>query len=146
MKEIGEVVGINDDTAILRFERSPACEKCGACSMAGQDNGMLLKVHNNLKADIGDLVEVDLDASKLLQASGIIYIFPLLALLIGMGIGYYILPELGLQGNREIFSGLCGILLTVLSFVIIKQLEPLWQKQNRFSPKMVTVITHRENQ
>jgi len=145
MKEIGEVVSISDDTAILRFERSSACEKCGACSMASQEKGMLLKVHNNLKANIGDLVEVDLDTSKFLQASGIIYIFPLFALLIGMGIGYYILPDLGLEGNREIFSGLCGILLTALSFVVIKLLEPLWQKQNRFLPKMVRLITHKGN-
>ncbi|MGI6706937.1 MAG: SoxR reducing system RseC family protein [Clostridia bacterium] len=146
MKEIGEVVGIKDDTAILRFERNSACEKCGACSMAGQDNRMLLKVHNNLKANIGDLVEVDLEVSKFLQASGIVYLIPLLTLLIGMGIGYYLLPELGLQGNREIFSGLCGILLTVLSFMMIKRFEPLWQKENRFSPKMLRLITHRENQ
>jgi len=144
MKEIGEVITLEGTRAVIRFQRSSACSKCGACGMGQHGETMILKVANEMNADVGDIVEVDMESEKILQASLIVYIFPLIALLIGMFMGYKMASAWDLSGNPEIYSAVAGILMTVLAFGVIRWMEPIWQKEKRFSPRMVSILYHKD--
>lgn len=93
---------------------------------------------NDLGAGLGDWVELDLEAVSLLKASAIVYLIPLIGLIIGVGLGYLLASKF--SGNAELYGALGGILLTVLSFLGIKALDPVFSKKGEYSPKMISII------
>lgn len=138
MKEIGEITDVDRGVATVRIQRNPSCGSCTACGMGKNQKEMFLKVSNDLGAGLGDWVELDLEAVSLLKASAIVYLIPLIGLIIGVGLGYLLASKF--SGNAELYGALGGILLTVLSFLGIKALDPVFSKKGEYSPKMISII------
>lgn len=138
MKEIGKVTQIDEGDATIIIQRSSSCASCNACSMGKNQNEMILKVSNELGATPGDWVELDLESISILKASAIAYIIPLIALLLGVAGGYGLAGKFSL--NPEFLGALGGILLTALSFLGIKLMEPILNKKGDYSPKMISII------
>lgn len=138
LNEFGEIIEIKNDEAVVMVKRSSACGKCGACQMGSHQDEMVLTIPNKLDGEVGDYVELELASAQVLKASAITYLIPLIALLLGVVCGYIIAPSFG--WNPEPAAAIAGILLTALSFVGIKALEPLFKKGHSFSPRMVNII------
>lgn len=138
MKEIGKVVSTEGRQAVVQIQRSPACDRCGACKFGYRSNEMLITIPNPLEAKPGDHVELSLDSNQFIKASAFMYLFPLLALVLGVVIGYLTGDILGIE--RQLWGAVTGILFTGLSFVLIRVIEPLLKKSNQFTPKMVSII------
>ncbi|HHY82315.1 MAG TPA: SoxR reducing system RseC family protein [Clostridiales bacterium] len=138
MNEFGEIVDIQEDNAVVMVRRSSACSKCGACQMGSHSDEMILTIPNVLKGEVGDFVELELASGQVLKASAITYLIPLAALILGVAAGFLLG---GLYGfNQELGGALLGLLFTALSFLVIRALEPYFQKGHQFSPKMVQII------
>ncbi len=138
MKERGQIVEVKDGLAVVKIKRSSYCNSCGACNMGAHPDEMILTVPNRLEGKPGDLVELDLESSSILKASAIMYLIPLAALLIGAGAGYMIAYRI--NANTELFAALGGILLTILAFLGIHMMEPVFSRQRKYSPQMVSII------
>ncbi|MFU0801141.1 MAG: SoxR reducing system RseC family protein [Xylanivirga thermophila] len=142
MKELGRIVDIEGSYAIVSVKRSEACSKCGACEMGTTDKETRLKIQNDLKGTVGDMVEIELPAQQFLKASAILYLIPLVALLIGVFSGYAIGNNLGING--ELTGAILGIILTAVTYLVIKMMDPVFRKTNKFLPQMVGIVSSKK--
>lgn len=142
MKEIGKVIGVEDDLATVRIVRSTACGECGVCQVGRDKLEMIMTVDNNAGAKIGDEVEVDMENVNFLTVMLIAYGFPLLALIVGIFGGYYGIMALGLgEKTAQIFSAFLGLAALATSYGVIKYKEESIKKIKKFKPIIVGIKT-----
>ncbi|MDD3839785.1 MAG: SoxR reducing system RseC family protein [Clostridia bacterium] len=139
MKETGKVIYKENDKIKIRFERSDACEKCGACKIGQNQEGMEIIVQNSVGADIGDIVEVEIEDVKLLRAVLIMYAFPLLMFIIGLFGTVYLFDLLGISNMKEIISFLVGIALMTITYITIKYVDSNRDTKDRYKPKLISI-------
>lgn len=138
MREIGKVADIKDNTAIIKIQRRSSCGSCTACGMKKDQNEILIPVANDLGARLGDWVELELKSISILKASTIAYVIPLIALIIGVVVGYALAEQL--SQDTELYGAIGGIILTILSFVAIRVVDPLLNKKGDYTLKMISII------
>ena len=136
MIEKGEVVGTEGKLAFVKFIRTSACGNCTACGMAKDDKDVVVEVWNSTDVKKGELVEVEIETQKAIASSAIAYVFPLMMLIIGAVIGF----ALGggpVKMDKNILGALLGIGFTLIAYLIIKLLEPVFKKRLKSTYKLV---------
>lgn len=128
MTEYGEVVEVIEGIARVRFRRTAACEKCGACGLQSNQFEIVVEMPNDLNTAAGDLVSVNIKAKKAIKATVIAYVFPLLMLFAGVLAGWLLSSVWGVFSDTEITMAVCGIIFAVLSFLLLKLAYPLYNK------------------
>lgn len=128
MTEYGEVVDIKDGIAFVKFHRSSACGRCGACGLLSTQNEIVVDMSNDLGASIGEYVSVEITMKKALKASAIAYIVPLVMLILGVFFGWLLSDVWGVFANTDVTMALCGIIFAILSFLLLKLAYPLYNK------------------
>ncbi len=88
MEQVGLVVEVKDDKAIVAVQRHDVCSKCGACGVAISGSGETqLDALNIVNAAVGQTVRVVGDTAYVLKVSFIVYLLPIIALLLGIYVG-----------------------------------------------------------
>lgn len=87
MREIGCVISVKGDIAVVSMPMSGDCERCGACSLGRDGREALLMVRNSVGAGEGDMVEVEIAAGRVIAAAFIVYMIPVLMSIVGFVIG-----------------------------------------------------------
>lgn len=129
MQQIGKVLEIEGEFALVQFERTKACGNCKACMSLG-DGMAAVKIRNTLDAVPGDSVHIQLHAKSLLKATAIAYGVPLLALLLGVILGSLI---------NDVAALCMGLGFALLAFGLLKLLEPKFARMQEFSPRMIAI-------
>ncbi|MFW6113831.1 MAG: SoxR reducing system RseC family protein [Actinomycetota bacterium] len=120
-EERGKVVSVHGDTARVLLRRSRYCEGCGSCCVVIDDDTMLAEADNPVGAVEGDIVAVDLPPGKSIKAAYILYGIPLLAFLVGFGLGA-LLGALISGGSLIVPLGLLlAFGLMVTAFIILSR-------------------------
>lgn len=125
MRQMGRVVKIADGVADISVVRKSACgDNCASCSAKCtlKDARVSAKAIPGLKA--GDMVYIEMAASKIIFAAFLAYITPIFALLIGFFTGN------GLGFGEELSAGV-GILSMVLWFFIVYAIDKRLKKLYR---------------
>ncbi|MCG8483037.1 MAG: SoxR reducing system RseC family protein [Clostridia bacterium] len=132
MEQNGKIVELVDDTtAKVTIMRHSACEKCGACHVGSSNRNVSITAENNINAQLGHIVEVQMATQNVLSAALIMYVIPLIILVTGILIGTKLF-----QGEKgDILSIILGFVLLALSYFVIKKNE------HHFSKKYKAVIT-----
>ena len=130
MNQIGEIIEVNGARATVKFARTKACGQCNACVRFGNDEAVV-EMENSIYAQVGDRVEIVLHARSLVSASLILYGVPLLALLLGVALG-------SLMG--DLWAAGLGVSFALAAFLIIRLLEPRFDRMSEFKPRMLRVI------
>ncbi len=117
MNEQGTVLKVYKDHIDLSIIRQEACNSCSASSLCHPGVEKVIKVFSDRAKDLkpGDTISLAIEPQKVLIASFLVYILPL----IGMGIGAFIAHAKGLSENYIIafsFGGL-GIMLGFLLII-----------------------------
>lgn len=125
MEENGTVIELkNKHLAIVLCEKSSACKHCASmesCKINEEDNrSMMVEAHNSIGAEVGDRVTLTISSKKFLGSSFMVYIVPLVALLIGAGIGQTIGARLDTGIDPELLSAIFGVAFLVGTFMTIK--------------------------
>lgn len=126
MRESGVVVSVRDGRAVVRFERSAMCEKCGMCG-AGREANLELPCPEGVRE--GETVRVALPGSRVLAASLIAYAVPLALLLAGLPVGMWI--------GGEPAAAACALVGAGIGFVVARVLDPWIRKTGYFSPRII---------
>jgi len=141
MIETGKVIDTQNNAAKILIKRHTACGDCGACQVGKDNLNLIITVENSLKAQKGDLVIIELNTGNFLFASLILYGIPLMTLIFGIIIFYYILEYFGYQKNYvQLIPSIAGLLLMSISYIIIKKNESKFQNMNRFKSEMIEII------
>lgn len=114
MKQRATVTDINGTTAICTVVRESACgENCVSCS-AACSNKTTIEAQNCIGAKIGDVVELEMDSSRVLFTAFLVYLFPLILLIV-----FYLLTSLFTE--RETIKIIVGFaaMAVAYGFVIL---------------------------
>ena len=89
MTEVGRVVSVNDDAAVVSMRASGACEKCGLCMASSDGKEVLLLALNEAGAGPGDAVEIEIAPGRVLVAAFALYMLPVLLTILGFVVGSF---------------------------------------------------------
>lgn len=141
MNQHGYVVEIVDSiTAKIKMQQHSACASCGKCASSTDKKDIVVEVDNTLGAKIGDYVEVNMDSIDVIKAASIVYAIPLISLLGGTIVSYGILSYIDISFNKEVISGILGIGLTILSYLVIKNKDSKFRESRKYIPIITKVI------
>lgn len=139
MEEIGEVVKLKNNMAVVRLRRSAACERCGACRLVAADF-MEADARNSIKAKKGDRVLIELEPRTLLTASFIVYIVPLIFLILGYFVGAWLASFIARANLAEIFAVILGFAFFAFSYLIIREIDRRLASSEQFYPVVKKII------
>lgn len=128
----GTVICVENDYATVRFQRNSMCNHCKICKSI-DDNSVCAVVLNKIKAQEGDVVIVDFPGKKLIKASVVLYLIPLLVFLIGLILGHLI---------NEMVSAIMAVCGCGLSFFIIRYIDRKVKTNNSYLPYISSVINN----
>lgn len=141
MNQRGYVIELVDGTtAKIKMQKHSACAACGKCASSADKKDIIVEVDNNIGAKVGDYVEVNMDSVNVIKAAAIVYIVPLIALLGGTIISYGILNFIDIGMNKEVLSGFIGIVLTAISYLLIKSKDRKFRESRNYIPIITKVI------
>ncbi len=128
MKEIAVVDHTEGDLIAVKLKRATACgENCASCGGCSLTEKTAFAV-NTAGASAGDTVILEMNTSKVLKASFMVYILPIIVFIAVYFIAEYISGREGIAA----LSGVAGMVLTFIGDII-------WDKKVRDKYKLEAV-------
>lgn len=146
MEQFGEVITVENDIAIIKVRKHAACHQCGRCSISitgGEPLDPVVEVENIVGARVGQIVKITVESKKLLFASFVVYLVPVLFLILGIALGPWLVEVSGLApGARsgDLVGLGAGLALMVVVFFFIRQWDKKIASSNDFKPVAVAVV------
>lgn len=142
MNQKGFIIEIVDNkTAKMVMQRHSACASCGKCAkLSSETQDLVVEVDNQVGAKVGDHVEVSMESVNVLKATMLAYLFPLVGLLLGTTITYYVLTAIKYSGQIELISGIVGLVCTALIYLYLRMNDKKFRDSRQYIPVVVRVI------
>lgn len=139
MTQNGIVTAIEGNKASVEFVRNEACAQCRMCQL-GTDKRVAVLIDNTLGANVGDEILVELHGGSVIKASATAYLIPLFGLILGLIAGAHIAEKWIPGVNPELFSCLCALALTALSFLYLRLTEKKRSRSKQYDPQMLSIV------
>lgn len=142
MNQQGFIIDIVDNrTAKLIMQRHSACASCGKCSkLSSECQDLVVEVDNSIGAKKGDHVEVSMESVQVLKATMLAYLVPLIFLLVGTILTYYILDLIKFSGPIEVISGVVGLICTGISYLLLRKNDDKFKQSREYIPRITKII------
>ena len=138
IEDIGKVVRVEGDKAYVEVERTSACAQCGLQEVEELVSGKPVFIAlNTAKATVGEMVKVRVQSVAYLKASAFIYGIPILCLIIGALLGFYLAGKFGISSDT--MSALLSMAGLILGIVILFLFRRKGAKKE-YIPVIVEVI------
>ncbi len=140
MTEVGRVASVNDDGAVVAMQESGSCNKCGLCMASSDGKEVLLLARNEAGAGVGDTVEVEISAGRVLVAAFSLYMLPVLMTILGFVVGSAIS-----DGSEEsVLPIALAVAFLVVSFVAVWLFDLKVRKTERIHGTVLRVLSEEE--
>lgn len=127
MRHFGKVINIEDEMARIQIAKSSQCKNCTACDMFDTKGTVEISARNELAAKVEDYVEVEIAPAQVIGSSLLVFIFPIIALIIGYMLGSHLAPQTTLTAEN---AGIIGSLIfLVLAFLLIYVYDRLFARK-----------------
>lgn len=142
MNQQGFIIDIVDNrTAKMIMQRHSACASCGKCSkLSSECQDLVVEVDNSIGAKKGDYVEVSMESVKVIKATMLAYLVPLIFLLVGTILTYYILDLIKFLGPIEVISGVVGLICTCISYLLLRKNDNKFKESRQYIPEITRII------
>jgi sigma-E factor negative regulatory protein RseC len=120
----GVVIESNGETAKVRCSIHSDCENCGVCPGS---NAMIIDVTDGVGAQVGEQVLIESRETNMLLAAFMMFVLPLLAVGLGIYLGYYLSFRLMISATLLMILG--GLLFGLLAVFIIRRLDKSLQSE-----------------
>lgn len=142
MNQFGEVIKVEDNMAEIRVKKHSSCKNCGCCGLLTEMEGqeVTLEVENPIGARVGQIVRVTAEAQRVILASLVVYVVPVIALVIAMYITQQVVINMGYGESAEIAGIGGGLGAMLLVFGIIRLLDKKISDTREFKPVITEVV------
>jgi sigma-E factor negative regulatory protein RseC len=140
VKEIGCVVSVKDDAAVVAMPMSGACEKCGMCMMSGDGREVMLLAKNQAGAGDGDTVEIEISAGRVVASAFLIYMVPVVMTIVGFLIG----NAFTRGAEDSVLPIVMAIVFLVGSFIVVGLYDLRLRRSERREATVIRVLTEEE--
>jgi len=140
VEQVGFVVTTSKEMAKVVVGRASACgENCASCGSSCNIPGVSLELKNTLGAKPGDYVELKAKTSHILKSAAIVYLFPLIAMIVGIIGGIYFFKSVGYE-NYETYGFIIGLALLGLSYIILRMIDNRIKKKDQLIIEMTRIL------
>lgn len=139
MREKAIVVKNNKNQAQVEIKRSAACDGCKGCSVGREGKSLRVWAQNPIGARVGQTVEIELSEATFLSATLIAYGVPLLAFILGVGLGFKVAIPLNISAV-EPFSLFVGLGLMAIGFLTIRFFTNREEVRKKYTARIVRKI------
>lgn len=143
IEETGVVVQVEGTKAMVRTERSQACEGCasaGFCNLSEGDESVTVPAENPLGAAVGQTVRVAIPTQGFLQGTFFLYMFPLIGLFAGMAVGVHLSGIFSLK-KQDPAAAVGAIIGLVLFFLLQRLFNRRIAGSPRFQPSIIEICS-----
>ena len=141
MEQIGIVKEVKGSDVVLEVRRVSACgTNCGSCAASCEVAPHFLTINNRVNAELGDFVQIEAEAKKILKYTFLIYIVPLVFLIVGIALGNGYFKARGFV-NYEVLSFVTGIVGLAISYLILKLIDNSVAKKNEIILSISKIIS-----
>ncbi|WP_430886304.1 SoxR reducing system RseC family protein [Fusibacter sp. JL216-2] len=147
MNRNGVVTEVKGERAVVQLLRHTACGECGACQLGDDSKQIRIECANEVGAQVGEFVEIDLESPNVLGAAFIMYMIPLVALLVGVLGGTLIFGALTSASimnpewikYKELVGSALGVALMTLTYFVIKGKEDKFSDSQKYLSRITKV-------
>lgn len=130
MLQTGIIRKLNNSEAEVEITRSSACgESCASCGLCPGQTARVFAV-NDLNAQEGDTIVIDMADKKILGAAFLVYIVPIIMLIAG----YFISNALF---HDESLAILTGFIFLAVTFIVLMRLDRGLKR--KYTPRIVEI-------
>jgi sigma-E factor negative regulatory protein RseC len=129
-------------TAWVRTTKTDACKACAArstCHSVGGGKEMEVEAINHAGARVGQKVVLSFDTSPLLKATFLLYVFPIIAMIIGAFVGQHLAPNFNFDAS--ILSAIFGFFFFGLTILFVRSRGNKLAQKDEYRPKIIRVIS-----
>jgi len=147
MERVGRVLENRGERALVLLKRHLACEGCGRCGgiLGGPDvKDEKVEVANPIGASEGEVVRIEIEDSKVLLLSFVIYLIPVLALVAGLLVGYWATGFFGWAMDPNLVGTGSGLVLMLLVFGVIRKWDQTWKRDKKYQPVITSLADPEE--
>ncbi len=138
MREIGVIVSAKDEIVRVQIAKGEKCEGCHGC-ISLKPNLMQVEARNDIRANIGKAVEVEIESRHVLGYAFLVFIFPILMMIAGYFFGMRIAAVRAVSGEGYgILGSIAGF---AVAFLVIKVIDTFWGRSNKSSARVVGYAT-----
>jgi len=142
MEEHGIVIRKDGQRAIIRAERTGACESCSSrksCGQTGSETEMLIEADDPVGVKAGDKVVFAVAAGSILKAGMLLYLFPILSFIAGVVLGQALFSGLMPGYNPDLVAGVTGVVFLAAAFIGLKVFSILSERGRSMRPQVLRV-------
>lgn len=140
LREVGQVTELSGSLAKVIVKRRSSCESCGACGMGGRAE-MSFMLKNDIGAQVGDRVLIEMRSHALYKAAFLVYTIPLVAMVLGFLLGQFIGGSWGMSPEPAEFFGIgTGFLFLVIAFLVLRWFDQFQGLGAKLQPQLVAVV------
>ena len=132
----GVVKEVQGEELVVVFDRHEACGDCHAC-MHGSEDCAKHTIKIKGKAEVGDIIEVEMDDSHVIAATAMAYMIPFAGLMLGL-FGGWALSKVITAINGELIMAMSAVVGTAFAYVVMRILDPIFSK-GRWEQKIISV-------
>jgi sigma-E factor negative regulatory protein RseC len=139
--EEGIVFKIDSQTAWVKTIKTSSCKACAArssCHSLGGGKEMEVEAINRAGAKVGQKVVLSFDTSPLLKATFMLYVFPIIAMVVGAFIGQKMATFLNFDASM--LSAIIGFSFFGLTILFVKSRGNKLAKKEEYQPKIIRII------
>ena len=128
-------------TAWVKTTKTDACEACAArstCHSVGGGKEMEVEAINHAGAQVGQKVVLSFDTSPLLKATFLLYVFPIIAMIIGAFVGQKLASNFNV--DTSFLSAILGFLFFGLTILFVRSKGNKLGQRDEYRPKIIRVI------
>lgn len=134
MEQIGEIVELRGNRAVVRIYRASSCgENCASCSGGCKPTTTMIEAHNTASANVGDTVKLEMNSASFLLLAFIGYILPILICIAT----YFVVDKF--TGNT-LLADLSAIFSLIAVLLIFFLFDKLPRKSTRFSSRIIKIL------
>jgi len=142
-RETGKVVEItNRGTAMVLIQRRKMCNHCpsrNVCKPPEEGKTFTIEMENPIGAKEGDVVEIGIAHGAVFFASLFAYFIPAIFFLLGIIIGFTLLPGYIKVMPKEFTALITGIILLAVSFLILRIANNRLKKSKACRPEIISI-------
>ncbi|MBN1998461.1 SoxR reducing system RseC family protein, partial [candidate division KSB1 bacterium] len=119
----GEIVSINEEFATVKLFKGEHCKGCKGCDAHGVRD-MTVVAENDIQAQVGDSVIIEISPRHIIGYSFLIFIFPVFCMIAGYFAGHLFDRE------GEIIGAAGAFIALIFALIIIRLTDKLFGSKN----------------
>lgn len=134
MEQIGEVVELKRNRAMVRIHRASSCgENCAQCSGGCKPTSSIVEAENVANACVGDTVKLQMNSGSFLLLSFIGYILPIIVCIFT----YFIVESIT---DNVIVADIAAVFSIIAVLLLFYLFDKLPRKSTIFTSKIIKII------